>query len=63
MKGDLDPSYGFGTTPEKARQNAVYGADREDDSARDHYLGFGDWKMETDEKNAAWVERVNTDSQ
>ena len=61
-KGDLFPAYGFGSTPEGAREDAVYGADRPGDSARDHYLGVGDWKIETDERGAMWVTKINKSS-
>ena len=57
--GDLQPSYGFGATPEEAREDAVYGSDRPDDSARDHYLGFGDWRIQIDEENSMWVTKIN----
>ncbi len=47
-KGDLRTSLGFGDTPESARRNAVYGPHDEDNTARDHPLGFGDWELRED---------------
>ena len=41
--GDLNSSYGLGSTPEKARNNALYGQDN-GDTARDHNLGLAYWK-------------------
>ena len=48
-------NYGFGATPELAREDAVYGPDGEDDAARDHSLGYGDWMMVQDEDESEYL--------
>lgn len=58
-KGDLHTSYGFGDTEAEAREKAVYGPDREGESARDHELGFGDWILRVDREGDQWVKQVN----
>jgi hypothetical protein len=56
--GDLQTSYGFGDNPELAREDAVYGADI-GNHARDHLLGFGDYKVQEDENGDHWVSQIN----
>ena len=58
--GDLHASYGFGSSPEAARQDAVYGQDNgSEDTGRDHPLGFGDWELQEDENREYWVTMTN----
>jgi hypothetical protein len=55
--GDLHTSYGFGETPEDAREDALYGTGG--NAARDHGQGFGDWKVQEDRDGEHWLIQIN----
>ena len=56
-QGDLHTSYGFGKTPEEARENALYGT--AENAARDHGQDFGDWKVQEDRDGEHWLTQIN----
>ena len=59
LRRDIHTSYGFGDTPEEARADAVYGSDDGNNHARDHSLGFGDWRVQEDSKGEHWINRIS----